>query len=80
MTGLLFLSPVFYPVDAAPAVLKIVLAFNPLSAPIELARLAWFGGTVDPATLGWQGAALLLALPVARWVFHRLRPGFPDLV
>lgn len=80
MTGLLFLSPVFYPVDAAPAVLKIVLAFNPLSAPIELARLAWFGGTVDPATLGWQGAALLLALPAARWVFHRLRPGFPDLV
>jgi hypothetical protein len=29
---------------------------------------------------GWQGAALLLALLAARWVFKRLRPGFPDLV
>lgn len=80
MTGLLFLSPVFYPMDAAPAVLRAVLAVNPVSAPIELARAAWFGSAVDWVTIGWQGLVLLLALPAARWMFHRLRPGFADLV
>jgi lipopolysaccharide transport system permease protein len=80
MTGLLFLSPVFYPVQAAPAVLKVLLAFNPLSAPIELARAAWFGDAVDVVAAGWQGAALIVAMLGARWMFRRLRPGFPDLV
>jgi lipopolysaccharide transport system permease protein len=80
MTGLLFLSPVFYPIEAAPAVLALVLALNPLTAPIELARAAWFGDTFDWAQGAWQLGALLLALPLARWVFARLRPGFADLV
>lgn len=80
MAGLMFLSPVFYPVEAAPAALKVMLAFNPLSAPIELARAAWFGDAVDVAAAAWQGAALLPALLAARWAFKRLRPGFADLV
>jgi lipopolysaccharide transport system permease protein len=80
ITGLMFLSPVFYPTDAAPAPLKVLLAINPLSAPIELARAAWFGSAIDTVFLAWQGAALLLALWGARWLFKRLRPGFPDLV
>lgn len=80
VTGLLFLSPVFYPTDAAPAVLKILLVLNPVSTPIELARAAWFGDAVDWTVAGWQGAALLLAVFGARWLFARLRPGFPDLV
>lgn len=80
MTGLLFLSPVFYPTEAAPAVLKVLLVLNPVSTPIELARAAWFGDAVDWAVAGWQGAALLMAAVGARWLFKRLRPGFPDLV
>lgn len=80
MTGLLFLSPVFYPADAAPAALRVVLMLNPLSTPIELARAAWFGTAVDWAMAGWQGLFLLAALVLSRWVFKRLRPGFPDLV
>jgi lipopolysaccharide transport system permease protein len=80
VSGLLFLSPVFYPTAAAPAALKTVLMLNPVSAPIELVRAAWFGDAIDWTVLGWQGAALLLALIGARWLFARLRPGFPDLV
>lgn len=80
VSGLLFLSPVFYPTVAAPAVLKTVLVLNPLTAPIELARAAWFGDVVDWPVVGWQGLALLIALAGARWLFKRLRPGFPDLV
>lgn len=80
MTGLLFLSPVLYPADAAPPVLKTLLVLNPLTAPIELARAAWFGGPVDGGLLAAQGAALLVAAALSHWVFHRLRPGFADLV
>ena len=80
MTGMLFLSPVLYPADAAPPVLRAVLALNPLSTPIELARAAWFGTPVDWAMATGQGVALVLALLASRWVFKRLRPGFPDLV
>lgn len=80
MTGLLFLSPVFYPAEAAPAVLKAVLTLNPVSTPIELARAAWFGDAVDLVATAWQGMTLLLAVLAARWLFRRLRPGFPDLV
>ena len=80
MTGLMFLSPVFYPTDAAPAPLRMLLLFNPMSTPIELARAAWFGDAVDWVAAGWQGLALCVTLVCARWTFARLRPGFPDLV
>ncbi|MFO1326902.1 MAG: ABC transporter permease [Rubrivivax sp.] len=80
MTGLLFLSPVFYPTAAAPAPLQWLLAVNPLSAPIELARLAWFGDPVDLGVILVQGVLLAVALPLAGLLFRRLRPGFADLV
>ena len=80
MSGLLFLSPVFYPSDAAPAPLAFVLSINPISAPIELFRMAWFGDAVNPVMLLWQGLGLLVMLALARWAFTRLRPGFADLV
>ena len=80
MSGLMFLSPVFYPVHAAPPVLAVVLALNPLSTPIELFRMAWFGDALDVNTALMHGAALLATLFLARWVFARLRPGFADLV
>ena len=80
VTGLLFLSPVFYPVEAAPKVLQALLILNPLSAPIELMRSAWFGSAFD-----WSNAwpSLLLLLPLlalARWFFEHARHGFADLV
>lgn len=80
MTGLLFLSPVFYPTDAAPQVLRALLALNPLTAPIELMRAAWFGDAFNWSLLWPQGLGLVLALALSLWIFGRLRPGFADLV
>ncbi len=80
MSGLLFLSPVFYPSAAAPAALRPVLAFNPISAPIELARAAWFGDAFAWSPGLWSLAATLAALVLAHALFVRLRPGFADLV
>ena len=80
MSGLLFLSPVFYPSHAAPVPLALVLTINPISAPIELFRMAWFGDPIDTGVMVAQGVGLLVALVAARWAFARLRPGFADLV
>jgi lipopolysaccharide transport system permease protein len=80
MSGLIFLSPVFYPVASAPKPLALVLSINPLTAPIELFRSAWFGDPFDFDAAWPQALALVLMLLVARWVFARLRPGFADLV
>jgi len=80
MTGLMFLSPVFYPVDAAPPALAFILAVNPLSAPIELSRAAWFGDAINLEAALLQGLGLVLALAAAQWLFARLRPAFADLV
>jgi lipopolysaccharide transport system permease protein len=80
MSGLMFLSPVFYPVASAPPPLAVVLAINPLTAPIELFRSAWFGDSFDFGAAWPQAVFLLVALVAARWVFARLRPGFADLV
>lgn len=80
MTGLMFLTPIFYPVEQAPKVLASVLAINPLSAPIELLRSAWFGDSFAYAAAWPQALLVLLLLPLAAWLFARLRPGFADLV
>ncbi len=80
VSGLMFLSPVFYPIDAAPAVLSVILTLNPLSAPIEFFRMAWFGDPLDVGVASVQAVLLLVALVAARWLFKRLRPGFADLV
>lgn len=79
-TGLMFLSPVFYAADTAPAALRWVLQINPLSAPIELARAAWFGDPLSASGL-WPQALALPVLTYGAWqLFRRLRPGFADLV
>lgn len=80
MSGLLFLSPVFYPSAAAPEVLRWILSANPLTAPIELARAGWFGSAVPWPTVWAQAGVLVLLVLIAPRVFARLRPGFADLV
>ncbi|MES2999421.1 MAG: ABC transporter permease [Pseudomonadota bacterium] len=80
ISGLMFLTPVFYPIDAAPKMLKAMLYLNPMSAPIELMRMAWFGSPFD-WTVAWPQLVVLIPLLVfSRWFFERARPGFADLV
>jgi lipopolysaccharide transport system permease protein len=80
MSGLMFLSPVLYPQSAAPAPLRVLLNLNPLSAPIEGLRAAWFGEPfLWTDAVGPLGVALI-GLWLMRLLFGRLRPGFADLV
>lgn len=79
--ALLFLTPIFYSIDAAPPLVQPLLMANPLSFVVEQLRLVLFFGQV-PA---WRGLAVYFALAATfAWVslriFRRLRPGFADLV
>lgn len=76
--ALLFLSPVFYPADAAPKLLQTLHVFNPLVAVIEACRAAITGHTIPWASwfamlaLCWGIALLGYAF------FQRSREEFAD--
>ncbi len=80
-TVLLFISPVFYPVERLPDLWQKLIYLNPISFIVDQVRqVAIYGGTPD-----WQGLGLyaLIALAIA-WLgliwFQKLRPGFADVL
>ena len=79
--ALLFLTPVFYSIDAVPAGVRGILLANPLTFVVEqLRRVLFFGDA--PA---WGGLAFYFVAALAfAWaclaIFRRLRPGFADQV
>ncbi|MEW6120736.1 MAG: ABC transporter permease [Pseudomonadota bacterium] len=79
--ALLFLTPVFYSVDMAPAMLQDVLRWNPLTYIVEQYRAALYFG-IMPDPYAWLGYSLLASLFAwgALVIFNRLRPAFPDRV
>jgi lipopolysaccharide transport system permease protein len=79
--ALLFLTPIFYSIDAVPPLLQSVLLANPLTFVVEQLRLVLFFGEVP------VGQALLvyfLLSSLFAWgsllVFRFLRPRFADMV
>jgi lipopolysaccharide transport system permease protein len=78
---LLFLTPIFYSIEAAPPLLQKLLLLNPLTFLVEQFRLILFYGQV-PALKGlvlYFALASLFAL-VSYILFQRLRPNFADMV
>jgi len=78
---LLFLSPIFYPVEAVGPEYRWVILANPLTPILDAARDLLFWGRLPPAgpyfaalATGWIAALL------GCWVFARLRRGFADVV
>lgn len=81
VTVSLFLSPVFYPVEAVPEAFRVWMWLNPLTFIIEQARAVTFEGLWPQ----WQGLGLYLACSLmllwfAYWLFQRLRVGFADVM
>jgi lipopolysaccharide transport system permease protein len=78
---LLFLSPVFYPVEALPENYRILLLLNPLTLVIGDARrvLIW-GQPPDWAGLMLYAAASFAVAWLGFWWFQRTRRGFADVV
>ena len=81
VSALMFLSPVFFPISAAPERVQWILKLNPLSLPIEQARDLLIVGRI-PAIDGWLVLAVIAVF--SAWVGHacfsRLRPHFADVL
>lgn len=79
--ALMFLSPIFYPMDAVPPLLAGFLKLNPLTYPIEEMRgLLLFDQPFHARAYALQlGAGLVCALLGHLW-FQRTRSGFADVV
>jgi len=81
VTVLMFISPIFYPIDALPAAYRALLAWNPITLPvIQLRNLMLWGKPFEWDT--WTisliiGAALC---QVGYWWFQKSRRGFADVV
>ena len=78
---LMFLSPVFYPLQAAPALLQTVHQFNPLAIAMEDTRRVVLQGVPPDWTL-W-GAMLVIGI-LAAWAgytfFVRSKEDFADVI
>ena len=81
VTGLMFLSPVFFPLSAIPVHWQEVARWNPLVLPIEMARqvlvfgqipdfISWLVYTCIAALFAWAGYA----------AFQKARKGFADVL
>lgn len=87
--GLMFLSPIFYPIESAPALLQEFLRWNPLGPSIELIRAVFVNPDVgdqfrilEGFMLVWVvhfSVASILLLFFFR-LFLRLREGFADAI
>lgn len=78
---LMFMAPVFYPVDALPETVRHWLYLNPLTFVIEQARGVIFAG--QPADLPMLALFWAIALLVAQsgyWFFQKSRNGFADVL
>jgi lipopolysaccharide transport system permease protein len=80
-TVLMFLSPIFYPVDALPARYRALLMLNPLTPAIEQARDVLLWGRVPhvlPLLANLVLSAVVACLGFA-W-FQKTRHGFADVL
>jgi lipopolysaccharide transport system permease protein len=80
-TVLLFLSPMFYPVEAVPEGFRIAIRMNPLTLIMEQSRevLIW-GRTPDWAALGLYLVGSGLVAAGGFWWFQHTRKGFADVL
>ena len=81
VTCTLFLTPIFYPLDAVPGAFRMLMRLNPLTSIVEQSRtVIVFGGMPDFVSLGLYTLCALITLGLAFWLFQRLRPGFADVL
>jgi lipopolysaccharide transport system permease protein len=79
--GLMFLSPVFYPVSALPVDIQPWLMANPLTFIIEQARAILLKGQLPD----WKGLVVYFLTSIATcwagfWWFQKTRKGFADVI
>jgi lipopolysaccharide transport system permease protein len=77
----LFLTPIFYPVEAVPEGFRLFVRLNPLTLVVEQARaVVLYGHLPDFMGLGLFLIVASIALAFSFWMFQRLRGGFADVL
>ena len=81
ITAMLFMAPVFYPVNALPDAFQGWLYFNPLTPAIEMARALLVVGELPMLSffIKYMLAGLLAAVTGLAF-FLRVRKGFADVI
>lgn len=81
MTGLMFLSPIFYPMASVPESWQFWFNLNPLTLMIEPLREIILFGQV-PSLHSWLILYVMAFISVllGMWLFKRLKPGFADVM
>jgi lipopolysaccharide transport system permease protein len=80
-TALLFLSPVFFPLEAIPEKYQPIILMNPLTFIIEQVReVALFGRLPNWEGLGYYLGCSSLISWIGFYVFQRTRKGFADVI
>ncbi len=78
---LMFLSPVLFPLSSVPEPYRLVIAWNPVTVPIEALRNALvLGAWPDPLLLVGYGAVAWAVAWLGYATFVVLRRGFADVV
>ncbi len=81
MSALMFLSPIFYPVESLPHAARAWMALNPLAEPITQTRRALFEGLwPDWGSWSLHAAACVIVALLGAALFERVRKGFADVV
>ncbi len=81
LSALMFLSPIFMPLEKIPAPFSTILIFNPVSVPVEAAHIALFKGELPAFSfIGIYGCVSIAMMLLGWWVFQTLRDGFADVV
>ena len=81
VTVLLFLSPIFYPLEAVPETVRPLMYLNPLTVPIsEFRNLVLWGKTPDLVTLAVYTIVALIVFYLGWWWFQRTKKVFADVL
>lgn len=79
--ALLFLSPVFYPMDRLPEALQFLKYVNPLVIVIEQSRLVLFAGIApDGLVLATFYSVSFILAAAGYCFFMRSKPAFADVI
>jgi lipopolysaccharide transport system permease protein len=80
-TVLMFLAPVFYPINALPEQYRAWVYANPLTTPIEQSRLVLFANVAPDAIPLLQYYAIAIVFMIfGYWWFQKTRRGFADVL
>jgi lipopolysaccharide transport system permease protein len=80
-TAMMFLSPLFYPLEAFPLQYRPYILFNPATLAIEHARdiLLWGRAPAPSAYLSYLFVSFLIACLGFAW-FQKTRKAFSDVL